>query len=85
MTLPRLFSVTSYTQMWIFSYFHLGLLCIVMLSNNNPSPTPASEEAVRDSTAVIIQLLLFWERKQIFHCLYCGILNKNTIKYLSHI
>lgn len=68
--------VLSDTWMQIFGYFHLGLMCLIMLSNINPSPTPASEEAVRDSTAVIIQLPLFWECKPIVHCLYCGILNK---------
>lgn len=72
------FSVSSHTDMWLFGYSHLSLMCMATLSNNNSPHSPASEEAVRDSTLVIIWFPLFWEHKQVAHCLYHGIFNKIT-------
>lgn len=52
--------------------------CVHGTAEHNSPPSPAPEEAVRDSTAVITQFPLFWEHKQVVHCLYHGIFNKIT-------
>lgn len=65
-----------------------------MLSNDNPSPTPALEEAVRDSTVVIIQLPLFlgtqancslpllWNFKQKYNKIFVPYLKDPNLGYV---